>query len=88
MKTLAQSWADRLAELRGICRENGERLTASLIEGFEREHANAWWSVFCEAAERGDDLPPSVWRSAEREGERRRMAGWVQRLRVRNEVAR
>lgn len=88
MLTLAQSWAARLAELRAICRENGERLCAELRLGYEREHANAWWSEFSEAALRGDELAPAVWRAAHREGERRRMAGWVIRLSVKNQSAR
>ena len=69
MLTLAQSWKIRLAELRGICRRNGERLTAELREWFRQNHDGEWWTEFSDAAERG-------------EGDRRRMAGWVTRLRI------
>lgn len=88
MKTLMQSWRERRTELRAICKGNGERLGAELRDGFYRQHADTWWSEFCEAAERGDDLDPTVWRSARVEGRRRRMEGWVTRLTVRNEARR
>lgn len=88
MRTLAQEWAERLTELRAICRENGERLDVELRRGFRRDTANGWWSRFCDAAEAGADLSPAVWRSARAEGRSRKMEGWVTRLAVRNQAKR
>lgn len=88
MKTLAQSWADRLLELCQICKDSGETLDKTLREGYARQHADDWWKAFCDAAESGEVLSPSVWRSAHVESEKRRMVGWFNRLVTRNEVAR
>lgn len=87
MKTLAKSWAERLAELRATCQGDGERLDAELREGYRRQHEGAWWAEFCAAAERGDDIPATVWSSAEKLGAKR-MPGYVPRLRCRNQAAR
>lgn len=87
MLTLPQAWAKRLAEVRAICRENGERLGTDLREVFYRQLAGEWWEEFCYAADRGQDLPEAVWRSAQRLGQQRGMVGWVSRLRVRNKTA-
>jgi hypothetical protein len=85
--TLAKSWAARLAELRALYRQAGDRMDAEAREGFKREHTGRWWSAFCDAAERGDDIPATVWSSAEKLGAKR-MPGYVPRLRVRNRAAR
>lgn len=89
MKTRAQSWRERLAELRAIMHANGERLDAELRDGYAREHDGAWWTDFCNAAEAGAELLPEVWRSAAalvaNDSGRR---GWLSRLKVRNDVAR
>jgi hypothetical protein len=84
-----QSWRVRLAELRALVRENGERLDAELRDGYRREHDGAWWAGFCHAAEAGDEIPLAVWRSAERfvAGDTGR-SGWVQRLKVRHAARR
>lgn len=87
MKTLAQSWAERLKDLRERCREGGFRLDAELREGYRRQHVGTWWSAFCEAAEAGADIPATVWSSAEKLGAKR-MPGYVPRLRVRNRARR
>ena len=85
MKTRAQSWADRLAELRAMMRENGERLDAELRDGYRRDHDGQWWAAFCNAAEAGELLSPAVWRSAEElAGADSGRAGWVHRLKSRN----
>lgn len=86
MLTLAQSWAARLAELRAICKGNGEQVDAELRDMMYRDHARDWWAEFCRRADAGEELAPSVWRSAQDEGERRGdgPAGWVRRLKVRN----
>lgn len=89
LKTRAQSWRERLAELRTITRANGERLDAELRDGYAREHDGRWWSEFCNAAEAGAELPAAVWRSAEQfVADDTGRAGWVQRLKVRNANAR
>ena len=89
MKTRAQSWAERLRELRALVRENGERLDAELRDGYRREHDGAWWGEFCNAAEAGAEIPAAVWRSAEHfAGGDTGRAGWVARLKVRNAVRR
>lgn len=89
MKTRAQSWAERLRELRARLRECGDRLDAELRDGYRREHDGTWWAAFCEAAEAGAELSPAVWRSAEHfAGDDTGRAGWVARLKVRNEVRR
>lgn len=89
MKTRAQSWRERLAELRAMVRETGERLDAELLEGFQRQHDDKWWFDFNDAAERGDELSPALWRSAMQlaDGHLSRMS-WLQRLIVRNRAAR
>jgi hypothetical protein len=87
MKTLAQSWRERLAELRALCRANGERLPADLRVAFDMQHAGQWWAAFCEAALRGDEIPATVWSSAEKLGAKR-MPGYVPWLRGRNRAAR
>lgn len=89
MKTRAQSWADRLAELRAMARENGERLDAELRDIYRRNYDGAWWSEFCIRAEAGELLSEAVWRSAEElvTSDSGR-SGWLSRLKVRNEVAR
>ena len=81
--TLAQSWKERLHELRTMCRESGERLDAELREGYRREHEGQWWQSFCAAAATGCAISEPVWKSAERLGANR-MPGYVQRLRVSN----
>lgn len=86
MKTLAESWADRLAELRAVCRENGERLDRVLRSWYERAHRDAWWSEFYYAATDGRELPPKVWRSAERLAIAHRRGNIVARLRTINEI--
>lgn len=89
MKTRAQSWAERLRELRARMRECGDRLDAELRDGYRRDHDGAWWAEFCAAAEAGEELPPAVWRSAAElvVGSSGR-AGWLQRLKSRNAHAR
>lgn len=87
MKTLSKSWADRLADLRMRCAEFGQRLDSDLREVYRREHTGQWWQAFCAAAERGDEIPATVWSSAEKLGAKR-MPGYVTRLRVRNRAAR
>lgn len=85
--TLAQSWRERLAELRAICRENGERLDAQMHEWMRQQHVDQWWAEFCRAADDGADIPEPVWRSAEKLGAER-MPGYVLRLRVVNRMRR
>lgn len=87
MKTLAQSWRDRLAELRAVCRANGEKLPLDLRASYGIQHVGTWWAEFCRAAENGDDTPAAVWSSAEKLGAKR-MPGYVSRLRVRNRARR
>lgn len=88
MKTRAQSWRERLSELRAMVRETGERLDAELLEGFQRQHDDKWWFDFNDAAERGDELSPVLWRSAMAlaAGHLSRTS-WLQRLVVRNRAA-
>ena len=85
--TLAQSWRERLAELRAMCRANGERLDAQLRDWMRQQHVDQWWVDFCKAAGDGCALPESVWKSAERLGEHR-MPGYVSRLRATNRLRR
>jgi hypothetical protein len=92
MKTLAKSWAERLAELVDICRHSGG-LPVDLRIDYYREHRRQWWADFCYAADAGDDLSAAVWRAAKKiatelssngGGE----IGWYNRLVVRNRSAR
>lgn len=90
MKTLAQTWAERLKELKPLAPE----LTAVELDRlFYRDTAQEWWSEFCRRAEAGEELSAAVWRAAEREAARRGSngggeVGWVKRLRVRNLIRR
>ncbi len=84
MKTLSQSWSARLAELRAICKANGERLPAILRQHYRRAHAQDWAAAFVRAAWDGANIPPAVWRSAEKVVDAYALA----RLRVRNDIAR
>lgn len=87
MKTLAQAWAERLSGLRAELRAAGSPPMDADIRGdLEREHRGYWWAEFCNRAEAGEELPPAVWRSAQREGDRRgeHARGWVERLKARN----
>ena len=89
LATRAQSWAERLRELRAMVRSNGEKLDAELRRWFRIEHDATWWGRFCAAADNGDELPATVWKSAEAfAGDDAGRLGWVHRLRVRNDVRR
>lgn len=82
MKTFAQSWADRLKELR----EYG-RLDSTLVPGFKRDHMVAWWKEFDRRARDGEQMSRHVWHSASNTVGATWDRMWVGALRVRNRAA-
>lgn len=83
MMTLAQAIAERLRELRAICRENGERLDRQLADWARRDVETDWFRELEDAAWSGAEISPAVWRSALKHGSE----SMVRRLMVRHDVA-